>query len=1162
MKSSLKLLLCFWWLLVVRVNAQPPTATLTGTVIDAKTERPLPFASVFLNNSTRGTTADENGNYRLTNIPLGTHEVVASMLGHTTARQTIRLSEARTYTIPLKLESNGTELTAVSVTARRSGLWQRQVKQFTRELLGKQPPARQTRIVNTDALRFNEEKGHLLAQATEPLVIENNALGYRLHYTLLHFDLYRGRMDFAGDCRFEEMTPANVRQQASWQANRLKAYHSSLHHLLASLLTGSHEQEGFTVYQTPLAVDGNQGGTLALPLVRTGERTQLGSTQAMALFQPGQMPFERRLVSNYPLEVYYNRVYTNNSPYRDLPYAYSMLLLPNGSCELTTNGWVTQGNGLDVRGFLGDDRLTTLLPADWVPVDKQQLEAADILTGRTLRPEARLDSLLKDRQRQVSRTAPVVFVHTDKTLYSTGDVVWLSAYVLDATRQLPLEGRTDKPLQVELLAPDGQSIHHQWLRIDEGRTVGQLRLSDTLRAGTYRLRAYTAQDQPANGPAFETLLTVGNIRQPGRSPEGHREPASLSGRAAGASRGVDSVDVQFLPEGGRWLAGVPGRLGVRAVQPGGRGKAVGGRIVDQTGQEVARFSTNALGLGQVALTPQPSQQYVALLDTSPGVASRRVPLPTVESEGWALSVDALSDSARLLVTARATGRYGQPPVYITLQSREQLVYRQKWQLQKGEAQFALPVLGLPPGVCRLTLWDTSGRARAERLVFVVERNGAVQMRVTAGKPRYAPREQVAIGLQFRDPENYPVASIWSAAVTDADQVPADTNQPDLRTHVLLTSGLGGGRIESPAHYLLPENVGDLDLLLLTRGWRRLPAPTPADSLGGWTLSGHVQDSRGRPLANEKVMLWLENKGLKLQRGLTTDGDGRFQIPDLLLADTVQLRASTPKAKNTVIRFDRPGGVFTSDPIPTPDWDALSRWTADAGVRQTEWPALYRDSTARQLAEVIVRAAKLDNERPVEVERASLHGSADAVFIPPPGVVYEHMGDMLSRIPQYSTLKNRNTGTGARPLILVDGLYQESDVLESLSPTDVARIELLWNAGQTSMYGARGAGGILAIYTKKGSRDATSSMPKVPAVMLMGFAPPREYYVPRYELPEVANHTDRRDVLYWQPLGRSDVNGLGRLVFPLNDVTRRLRVSVQGLSTEGVPIHFNWVIPVR
>ena len=101
-------------------------------------------------------------------------------------------------TVDLKLDPTGQALAAVTVTGRHSKVWERQFRQFSRELLGSRPQARQCHISNPDVLSFQEDKGRLLASATEPLVIANEALGYRLHYDLLHFDVYRNRMNFAG----------------------------------------------------------------------------------------------------------------------------------------------------------------------------------------------------------------------------------------------------------------------------------------------------------------------------------------------------------------------------------------------------------------------------------------------------------------------------------------------------------------------------------------------------------------------------------------------------------------------------------------------------------------------------------------------------------------------------------------------------------------------------------------------------------------------------------------------------------------------------------------------------------------------------------------------------------------------------------------------------
>jgi len=1143
--------------------AQTPGIKLTGRILDAKTGEPLPFASVYINNTSRGTTADSSGSYRLTNVPPGNQELIGSLLGYQTLRVPLRLTDARPRQIDLKLEP-GQILTGVTVTARRSRAWQRQFQEFSRELLGNRPQARQCQIMNPGVLSFQSEKGHLLAEAAEPLVITNDALGYRLYYDLLHFDLYQGRMNFAGTSRFEEMISDDAKQLTRWQRNRQRAFQGSLQHLLVNLLNGSHERAGYSVYQTPLT--GDDPTVQILPLVRTTERKRIGADEARALFQPGELPFERRLVSPYPLEVYYNRVYIANSPYRDSPYAYSMLLLPNKLLEVTLTGGITQGNGLDVRGYLGSDRLATLLPLDWVSAADETLTPDDIAAGKPQRADAGLDTLVARREWAEKRMAPLVFVQTDKGYYCTGDQLWLSAYVLDAARQLPLAGRTGA-VQVELIAPDGRAVQHQWLKLTDGRAATSFRFADTLRAGKYRLRAYTDKDQPGSSPAFERMLSVCNLRQsPSARPVSRLAAAVGAVAVSGINRAIDSLDVQVLPEGGRWLADVPAVLGIKVMTTNGRGRVISGRVVNKSGAEVARFTTNALGIGRVTLTPQAGQTYAAVPDPIADVVTRPVALPIVEVEGWTLSGDAVTDSTQLTVMARSTGPFADQPVYVTLQSREQLVYRQKWALQRGEARFTLPIGTLLPGVCRLTLWDLDGNPRAERLVFVPERDEGIRMQVSTGKPRYENRQTVGIGLRFRDAEGYPVGGSWSAAVTDADQLPVDTLQPTMRTSLLLTAGLRG-RIESPEYYLHPDRLRDLDNLLLTQGWRRFPAPQPVDSTGGWSLSGRITDKKGQPLANATVVVQLQQGEQKAMRSLRTDASGVFRLTGLQVADTVRVLANVTEPGGATLRFDAPGLPFPT-PVLFSNADEPPSWPADARDRQLAWPAFYRDSTARQLAEVVVKANKPTDrqmERPIEVERASLHSEPDRVLIVEGNNSTLIAGDiwsLISMVPGIRMLRRGITMGDESALYIIDGLYADKDIVGALDPRMVSRIELLNNPGTAGIYGVRAASGVIAIFTRKGG--GVDPLPKRTSVATTaaGFALPREFYVPRYDMAEPDPRPDRRDVLFWQPLGESGSDGLGNLSFPLNDTAKRLRIVVQGVSNQGVPISFTWVLPVR
>jgi TonB-dependent SusC/RagA subfamily outer membrane receptor len=61
-----------------------------------------------------------------------------------------------------------------------------------------------------------------------------------------------------------------------------------------------------------------------------------------------------------------------------------------------------------------------------------------------------------------------------------------------------------------------------------------------------------------------------------------------------------------------------------------------------------------------------------------------------------------------------------------------------------------------------------------------------------------------------------------------------------------------------------------------------------------------------------------------------------------------------------------------------------------------------------------------------------------------------------------------------PLIVVDGMPTQSSglgsVLDGLAPQDIARIDVLKDAGSTAAYGLRGANGVILITTKRGGHD--------------------------------------------------------------------------------------------
>ncbi|MGV3540881.1 MAG: carboxypeptidase-like regulatory domain-containing protein [Rufibacter sp.] len=223
--------------------------SVSGTIIDAQTKAPLGFATIFIAQTTYGTNAAENGTFKLPALPAGNHELVVSFLGYETVSHAFVLEAGQTQQFRFELQPKANQLQEVVVGPDPH--WKGNYEVFFRNFIGKSALAAQVEIVNADVLHFeyNAQQRNLTAFADEALVVQNNALGYRLHFLLKVFelDMQKGLVFHAGYPRFEEMKPKSKAQQKKWEKARLKAYQGSMMHFGRALYAKTLEKEGFNV---------------------------------------------------------------------------------------------------------------------------------------------------------------------------------------------------------------------------------------------------------------------------------------------------------------------------------------------------------------------------------------------------------------------------------------------------------------------------------------------------------------------------------------------------------------------------------------------------------------------------------------------------------------------------------------------------------------------------------------------------------------------------------------------------------------------------------------------------------------------------------------------------------------------------------------------------
>jgi hypothetical protein len=247
MKKYSLLSLCISMILGQSLLAQTKT-TIKGQVLEGLTGQGLPFANVFLNNTSIGTTTDINGEFELECI--FNSEVVVSYIGYESVM--FRLQHEHIGKIfQINLQPKETMLNEIKVRAKRGKEWYRNLEIFKLTFLGQSEFAQNCRITNPEILRISRDKETKMLEVftDEILEIENPSLGYKIHYILkdYKYNLDKQYVSFAGFANFEPMEGPPYKQR-DWEKNRQKTYYGSPMHFARALTNKNLANEGFQVF--------------------------------------------------------------------------------------------------------------------------------------------------------------------------------------------------------------------------------------------------------------------------------------------------------------------------------------------------------------------------------------------------------------------------------------------------------------------------------------------------------------------------------------------------------------------------------------------------------------------------------------------------------------------------------------------------------------------------------------------------------------------------------------------------------------------------------------------------------------------------------------------------------------------------------------------------
>ena len=794
---------------------------------------------------------------------------------------------------------------------------------------------------------------------------------------------------------------------------------------------------------------------------------------------------------------------------------------------------------------------------------------------------------------QSSHHLEKIYINHDKPFYLLGDTIWCQAVFVD--------GRTHQffdasPIvHVDLLNDDGEILKNYLLKIDQGLASFEIPTSYSDEAGNYLLRAYTQyQRNFSQAYLFQKSITVFSD--------------SLDYKSENLDDQAKDIVVQFFPEGGELVRGLNNKVAVKVQSVEGDNLDYSGVLVDQSGNEIKTFKSYNEGIGVIEFTPKQNEVYSAKIMYDGFV--KKVALPAILDDGYTINVNGRSKD-HLVVTISSNTKKQLDGATLLGHVRGQLFFDQKFGSESSQ-QLKLPRGQIPSGILHFTLFDNKNRPVCERLAFNKNPDESVNVGIEMERSNYGQREKITLDVQPTQ-GNKIIPSSLSVSVYNEDVIPRGDNDLSIVNYLLLQSDLVG-RVDNVNQYFIADDTKSnflIDLLMLTQGWRRFTWQDVKDNnlpqmefatAEDIPLIGVVRKHNKDETVKADVFLSVLSKSDFTSTNITTDEDGIFYFKGMEFSDTTDVliqanihdgkkkkKLKKGEAKRTgndnvdieILKLDD----LVYDPTTTiknqVDQDVIISELAKEFKEIKRIDYLYHPEWSIDLEEVTIKGIRKTKEevklKTLETEMKSrgmfYTPSSQKIFVddlPGGGSIYQNIFQMVrGRVPgvringgNFILRETANIKDGEIPAtVMLDGFEIRAEMVENIDVQNVMVIDVIKGLSATSIYGERGAGGIINVITKNpgemSKSDGTKQRVKGSLnIQLPGIYNAREFYSLDYSKKSISHQQPNlKTTLYWEPMIRIGKK-LKQLSFYTGDKGGSYLVKVEGITDSGFPfIHY-------
>ena len=602
---------------------------------------------------------------------------------------------------------------------------------------------------------------------------------------------------------------------------------------------------------------------------------------------------------------------------------------------------------------------------------------------------------------------------------------------------------------------------------------------------------------------------------------------------------LDQVIVQFFPEGGSLVAGIPTRVGFTAFNKWGIPVNLDGSLVNARGEKVAPVKTLSKGLGIFSASFPAQQQYKLLVSGIDG-QNQTFDLPMPLQGGLALAVT--KTDAEFIYSNLIFADAQKHAVALTVTHGNNVFWAADMEIN-GTSRLKIPVEKLSRGINLLSVFSKEGDLLANRIVFI-DNNQKLKIDIQPEKSTALPGEKIKVKAHLTNENNQPVSGNISIAVFDKFRSEQDKAQ--IADYLMIES-----EVETPFS-LIPESFRDkvgnsafTDIFLIANklkgfNWENIrkfkPENASIANVENFKISGFVTDKSGSKFGKAKVILTDEKTG-KVYTTITNSG-GVFLFPGLKMGEfnnfTSKALDLDGKAILTIHLINNLEGqiaVSIAENIQKYNLLEMEKVADEAYFKNNE--SLF--SKAPRVVKAI--SPNYDNQR-------RMFASASNLL------------DVIKTIKPFKITNNQIVFMGSEnslnyqggALIVLDGQQLGTDIsaINNLSPADIDHINVSTNPMDIQRYTGLNSVGVIEIFQKKAKVEEPGPK-KVSSGKYDG-----EFRIPNLFANESGNSKkDYRTTLAWIPEQKVDASGLFEFTIPAGKVLSDFIIDIQGITADGV-----------